>query len=307
MNLRHFAYFLAIAEECSISRAAERLYVSQPSLSHFLSKLENEVGAQLFLRKKNQIMQLTKIGEEFVTTARTILSSWECFQKRVYEAGESTHPKITLGFAAQDCPLLLNTIIPCLNEQYPNIEIEIVHGRPQLLQQKVINGEIDLGYSAYSRELPQLTYYRMEHEEVDLIVPLEHPLAENAYPFPGDDVHRIKLASVGDAPFVLSQQGTVINYVERSYFKEVGFTPNVRISTDNTIDSVDIVRKLGCLGFCPRINRDEAQGKVALIALEPPMYYGGGIYYRKNADQLPAVKELIRLIKEAFPQTDSKK
>lgn len=52
MNLRHFAYFLVIAEECSISRAAERLYVSQPSLSHFLSKLENEVGAQLFLRKK---------------------------------------------------------------------------------------------------------------------------------------------------------------------------------------------------------------------------------------------------------------
>lgn len=45
MNLRHFAYFLVIAEECSISRAAERLYVSQPSLSHFLSKLENEVGA----------------------------------------------------------------------------------------------------------------------------------------------------------------------------------------------------------------------------------------------------------------------
>jgi len=301
MNLRSFAYFLAIVDEGGISKAASKLYISQPALSHFLSNLESELGVALFYRQKRRPMCLTKAGEDFAKVSRSILASWEEFETRLESYDEAQKQKVTIGVALQDWPAIMDIIITKINEKYPNTIIEIVHGPPSLLQQRVIDGEIDLGYSAYDKELPQLSYYRMEYEEIDLLLPLGHPLASRSYLLPGNEDVRISLSETAQDTFVLPQLGTVIYSVEQNYFKAVGFTPNIRIRTDHSIDSIHFVEKLGCIGFCPRINLNETLGHVAPVALDPPMYYGGGIYYKKTGKITPAIKDFIELIKENYP------
>jgi len=301
MNLRSFAYFLAIVDEGSISKAAKKLYISQPALSHFLANLETEFGVMLFYRQKQSPLRLTEAGEDFAKVARGILTSWEEFQNRLELYDGAQKQKVTIGVALQEWPGLMDVIIAKINEKYPNIVVEIMHGPPDSLQQRVIDGEIDLGYSAYDKKMPQLSYYRMEYEEVDLLLPLNHPMAGCSYLLPGNENVRISLSEMAQDTFVLPQLGTVIYSVEQNYFKEVGFTPNIRIRTDHSIDSIHFVEKLGCLGFCPRINLNKALHHVAPIALDPPMYYGGGIYYKKNGKFSPAIIDFIKLIKETYP------
>jgi DNA-binding transcriptional LysR family regulator len=145
VELRHLRYFVAVAEELSFTRAAERLHIGQPPLSHQIQMLEAEVGAQLLERSKRWV-RLTEAGKLFLDDARRILAlSGQAVQTaRRAERGEVGELRVGFTFSTPLTPLFA-TVINRYRQRYPGVTLTL-HEMATLRQiDAIANRELDLG------------------------------------------------------------------------------------------------------------------------------------------------------------------
>lgn len=148
---RTMQYFQVIARERNISRAAKKLYISQPSLSRFLTKLENQVGGELFIRRKNALT-LTAAGEcflEYIREAQQLneryyqaFSNIVCMEKKV----------LRIGAGSITSPYLTQHVFPAFQKEYPNIQLKLVEDIHINLLQKIERGQVDLTLLIHTAE-----------------------------------------------------------------------------------------------------------------------------------------------------------
>jgi DNA-binding transcriptional LysR family regulator len=124
MELRHLRYFVAVAEEMNIHRAAERLNISQPPLSLSIQQLEQEVGAELFTRKGRGI-QITRAGEVFLERARFILAQSKEAAKEACAIGQGQRGTLKVGFISSAVTGILQETISPFQKKYPDIRLDI--------------------------------------------------------------------------------------------------------------------------------------------------------------------------------------
>lgn len=142
MDLKHLEYIVAIAEEKNISRAADKLYISQPTLSLFLSKLEQELGVCLFNRLKNALT-LTYAGEIYVQAAKEILSTKKQAYKIIEDIIDFKKGHLTIGIPPDRGTTILPSIFPRFHEKYPGIKIDFIEENTNTLETLTQQGHID--------------------------------------------------------------------------------------------------------------------------------------------------------------------
>ena len=118
MEFRRLRYFVAVAEELSFTRAAERLYTSQPSLSEQIRCLEESLGLVLFIRSPRKV-ELTEVGRIFLEEARLVLRQVEYAVARAQSAGEKARESLTIGFVPSAEVQIFPVVIPALRLQHP--------------------------------------------------------------------------------------------------------------------------------------------------------------------------------------------
>jgi len=300
MHLREIFYFITIVEEGSLSKAADKLYVTQPTLSHFLSKLEGALGVMLFTRKNNQL-ELTSAGKQYYETAKTIAESWKGLLLNLEKEKNAFRQEIRYGISTSGTDLVLNKLkyfLPQLRQQFQDITFRTVRDQPHMLEKMLLDGELDLVYAGYSIQNPRITYIEMTTCEVDLVVSRQDPLAAYSYQIPGNENLRLPLSVCGNRPFALIADGSILRGVEEAYFQKVDFHPFEMSTYSHPPAAKEYVCHHGLYALCPRLVRSP---DMAYIALDPPMYYSLGIYYQKGVRQSPAVKVLISFLKE-YPE-----
>ncbi len=122
MELRHLRYFIAVADELSFSRAAERLRIAQPPLSQQIQALETELGVKLFDRKKRPL-QLTLAGQAFVEEARTMLAQLEQAVSKTQRIHQGNLGHLTVSFSSSLANGMLPDILRSFRQHYPEIEL----------------------------------------------------------------------------------------------------------------------------------------------------------------------------------------
>ena len=142
MNDRELLYVKTIADKKNISKAAERLYIAQPSLSQALQKIEKNVGTPLFLRNANG-MELTYAGEMYYKTATEILNIYNDFINEVTYINDLKKGRITFGTTNSMGTFLLPVLLPKFKERFPNIEVYIKEENSTNLEKEIIAGTID--------------------------------------------------------------------------------------------------------------------------------------------------------------------
>src|SRR5471032_3306906 len=179
MELRHLRYFVAVAEELSFTRAAARLHIGQPPLSHQIQMLEAEVGAQLLERSKRWV-RLTEAGKLFLDDARRVLSlSEQAVQTaRRAQRGETGELRVGFTFSTPLTPLFA-TVINRYRQRYPGVSLTL-HEMATLRQIDAIAArELDLGLvrppEAAVAEAVAMTELR--RDPLVLVLPQDHPLA----------------------------------------------------------------------------------------------------------------------------------
>lgn len=148
-------YFLEVAHCQNLSRAAERLGISQPSLSLAIKRLEQTVGTTLVSRHKHGVT-LTHPGKQLLLHARQLLQQWERTKSRTLASQDEIQGRFTLGCNSVIAGYLLSTVFPNLLEYYPQLEIQLVHDVSRKITEQVINLNLDIGIVANPVRHPDL-------------------------------------------------------------------------------------------------------------------------------------------------------
>jgi DNA-binding transcriptional LysR family regulator len=154
MELRHFRYFIAVAEESGLGRAARRLHVSQPALSQQISDLEDELGLRLLSRNSRGV-ELTEAGRAFLTGARRVLVAAQQAAEHAQEAEKGERGRLVIGSFGAATISLLTGVLARFREQYPLLEITLLHMHNRAQVEAVLNGSIMLGIGYYSHVLEE--------------------------------------------------------------------------------------------------------------------------------------------------------
>ena len=221
MNFRNLRYFLQAAEEKNITRAAEKLYISQQSLSGHIAKLEEELGVALFERGAE--LKLTYAGERLALLARRICSLEREILRETGEISDSRRGRLRLGISYTCGRALLPIALPEFREEHPLVEISLMEGNHLQLNEWLSEGEIDvlLGYTPI--EVLGAEVFPLLQERLFLVCP--KPLAPEGSGF---DIHRFR-----ELPFILLKTGNRIRTMFDAYCAGEDFLPAVMLETEN--------------------------------------------------------------------------
>ncbi len=183
MELRHLRYFIAVAQELNFTRAAEKLFTSQPSLSSQIRDLESSVGVALFERDRRRV-ELTAAGLVFLEDARDILARAESAQARARRAMQEEH-SLCVGFVPCAEVNVLPHVMPPLRERFPQTKISLMSLITTVQEEKLLSGELDVGFMRapiYSTDIESRVVYR---ESLMAVLPAGHALAGEPVITPG--------------------------------------------------------------------------------------------------------------------------
>jgi LysR family hca operon transcriptional activator len=177
MELRHLRYFVAVAEEGSVTLAAERrLHTAQPSLSRQMRDLELEVGAQLFVRSVRGI-ELTAAGRAFLDHARLALSQVEAAGEAARRAAQPAKASFVMGFLTGTEMDWFTEAVRLLRDELPSIEVILVSQTSPELASSLLRGKVDLAFLRREREMPDLVFKHLTSEPLVVVLPSDHRLA----------------------------------------------------------------------------------------------------------------------------------
>lgn len=179
MNIRAIQYLVTLAEVRHFSKAAELCYVSQPTLSTQIRKLEEELGVQLVERSPRQVM-LTRVGEEIVERARTILGEVEAMRAIARRSRDPHSGTLRLGIFPTLAPYLLPHVIPELRRQFPRLTLRLFEEKTEDLLAMLDQGRLDAGLLALPVADDRLVTRQLFEEPFVVAMPEQHALASLA-------------------------------------------------------------------------------------------------------------------------------
>lgn len=177
MTLSEFRYIVAVAKELHFGRAAERCFVSQPTLSVAVKKLEEELGVKLFERHQHEV-SITPIGESIIKQAELILNETKILKETANQNKNELSGELKLGVIYTIGPYLLPKLIPVINKQESELTLIIEEDFTKILSNKLKAGDIDIAILANPFDVSGISTEILFQEPFMVALPSGHPLAK---------------------------------------------------------------------------------------------------------------------------------
>lgn len=260
MNLKEIEYFVKIAEEKNVTRAAEKLFITPSALNQQLLNLERDLETPLFFRARGG-WTLTEAGEIYLAAAREMLKLKSDTYHKLQDVIQAKKGTLSIGIPPERGSKMFTHVYPIFHAEYPHIVIKVVEKSVKKQQQLISKGELDLGFMTLRNiQKTEDEYIDICSEELVLILPKSHPLCEKASigtgRYPELDISLLK-----DEPFALMhRESTIFEHVEL-IFRQAGIIPNILFETSRANTIIDIVVAGMCCGIIPDhdslLHRDE--------------------------------------------------
>lgn len=246
MDLHLLENIVCIAEEKSITRAAEKRFVTQSALNQQLQKLEMELGTPLFNRARGN-WQPTEAGKAYLAAARQMLLLRKDAYARIADCAEKNSRHLAVGLIPERGVDMFTEIYPAFHRAYPHIQVEPVECNVTAMQRMITTGQLDLGLATLTMDQrDENDYHMLMQEEILLAVPAGHPLAAEGYR-DWRMAGTIDLSRFAQVPFVRIYHRSTLFSLTQSLFDAAGFEPQVLFSTASNISKYRIVSLgLGC-------------------------------------------------------------
>lgn len=244
MHLKELTYITTLADEGSISRAADKLYMAQSSLSQFLQQYENELGIPLFVRTSKGIRP-TAAGTLFIDNARSILAHYRLVQTELWDMADLKGGSVILGISPYRGKYMLPRILKNFHQRYPNIQVKIVEGNSMALENMLVDGSIDLAIVALP--LAHLSHEAapLKKDEILLVTTRKHPIMQFAHRQEISSNYWIDLKDTAPYEYILSDYDTILGSIARQQFKQAGINP----PACNTTITADLAASMACEGL----------------------------------------------------------
>lgn len=181
MNLRDLQYLVAVDEHRHFGRAAEASFVSQPTLSMQLKKLENELGVALVERNPGHVV-LTEAGRQVADRARVILGEVDTIRGIARQAADPESGSVRIGLFPTLAPYFLPHVVPNVHRRFPHLELLLVEEKTEVVHRRLREGRLDVGLMALPVDDDHLCSEVLFDEDFVLAVPAHHPLAASDGP-----------------------------------------------------------------------------------------------------------------------------
>ena len=208
MDFRQLQYVLKVAECGSITKAANELYMAQPSLSNCIGKVEKELGVLLFDRSVNPI-QLTLAGEEYVKEAKRILYIQEQLQKKLQDISQVSRRRVRIGISHERGIFMLPRILPVFHERFPEVSVEVVPGSHKKLSSLLSEGMLDIVMLPTIEKTADFRYIDVYEEEIMVCAGAGIVRSEHLYEGKWDMIDPDRCGSI---PFIKMEPGHVITH-----------------------------------------------------------------------------------------------
>ena len=303
-------YVYEVYKEMSFSRAAKNLYISQPSLSTAVKKVEDRIGFPIFDRSTSPI-QLTELGREYIRAAETILDVENGFRSYVDDLSGMRNGSLTIGatnlFASYFLPPQLARFI----QKYPLIRIDLVEGTTAALAEKLVSGELDIlaDYTIPDKEGFGRAF--LFQERLLLAVPENFSCNDKVknYAFTPaavkKDVHLtsrvppVSLEFFREEPFLLLHQGNDTRQRAEKLCQNSRFFPNIRLELEQQITAYHLTSSGMGISFVSDklIKQMPEDPGVIFYKLDPKVSVReAAFYYRRNRYMSRSVSEFLNLL-----------
>jgi DNA-binding transcriptional LysR family regulator len=269
-TLRQLLYFVAAGETKSVKLAAERLNISQPSISTAIAQIEEEFDLQLFVRHHAQGLSLTPAGERFLQAAKTLLDQTEELHNVADEVAGSISGPLNIGSFRTYAPLIISEVCKGFLDQYPRVKLHVSEGDEAQLITRLRKAEISIAIT-YSQHIPDdIAFEPLAELPTYALLPADHPLAAKG---------PVALSALAELPFILLDLPLSREYFLSIFMRE-NLTPNILTRSEYP----EAIRSYVASGFgyslltARPLNKAALNGKplayVRLAGDYPPMVLG---------------------------------
>ena len=243
MELRHLRYFVAVAEEGSLTLAAERrLRTAQPSLSRQIRDLEHEVGVPL-LRRTPKGVELTDAGAVFLDYARLALAQADTAREAARRAGRVEKGSLAIGFLTGQEMIWLPEVMRIVRDSLPDADVAVSSMTSPALADEVSRGKLDVAFMRREASAPELVYQVVGSEPLVVVLSGDHPLA--AQP-------AISPQALVDETFIsVSSVAPVLRRVIDDYLASSGIAMTPDHDVDNLAMAISLIASTGGVGLAP--------------------------------------------------------
>ena len=248
MELRHLRYFVAVAEEGSMTLAAERrLHTAQPSLSRQLRDLEQEVGVALLTRSPRGV-DLTPAGRAFLDHARLALSQIEAAGEAARRAANPGRASFAMGFLTGHEVEWLAEAMRLMREELPDADIHVTSQTSPELAAALLRGKIDVAFIRPEADMPDLAFTPLIKEPLLVVLPSDHRLATQA---------EIDVSDLADESFVgVSATAPTLRVVIAEYLRRNGLAVTPAHAADNLSGAISLVASTRSVALLPAYARN---------------------------------------------------
>ena len=312
MDFREMLYITTVADCRSITAAARKLYISQPSLSHIVSKVEQDVGVKLFDRGTSPLT-ITYAGEKYVETARKILLMSDNLRKELIDAGLGEKGRINFGMPTERAGYMLPAVIPEFKKQYPEIELQVMEAKSDELLQAILRDDISFYVIPRSQgELPVGLKAESIYREQLLLVAEGSMLTEDMFldessvlnMTEGKRKNRcVNLSKMANLPFIMLKKGHAIRKKTDLVLRQYGIDPKIMIELSSCISAVQLAAAGLGVAIVPQRAIDALGGMERFNCYDfsvTPEFWSVNAVYKEDMYLGRAERFLIDLMKQKF-------
>lgn len=290
MEIRVLRYFLAIAREENMTRAAKYLHVTQPTLSKQIKQLEEEIGKKLFIRS-NYSIKLTDEGLLLRKRAEDILSMVDKTIEEFQALDDITGGDIYIGAAESESFSYFATVAKDLQLQYPNVKFHLYSGNTEVIAERLDRGLLDFAIIVQEVDLSKYNYIKIPTSDTwGVIMRKDSPLAKKEY---------ITIEDLIDLPLIVSRQGITEDYPK--LFKEKLDQLHI-VATFDLIYNASIMVKEGfgyALSFDKIVDTSE-NSELCFRVLKPKLKTNMYIIWKKYQVFTPIAEKLLSKMQQHF-------
>lgn len=240
MDVRDYEYIVAIADQGSITRAAEQLFITQPALTKFLQRIEKELGLSLFVRKGKQFI-LTEAGQKYVEVGHEILRLDRKLTEQLKQDGITQKKRVRLGFSMGRFYDLMESVLPQFHSVYPDIQIIAMATTSRKQFEALQRKELDIAIVTNVEQRMGYTYLPVEKSYLALAVPEDDPLIVLAEPLEGYPFPAVDRALLKGRRFIMLQANTNSGHLTRELFRQYDIRPNTVLELNDVRSVIDMV------------------------------------------------------------------
>ena len=299
MDFPQLEAFLEAANRGSFRRAADALYLSQPSVSARVQALEDEVGVALFHRTARGV-RLTDMGRTFLPFAQRSMDTLRRGKEVLESVRQTSTGILNIATARVIGTYVLPETLHKFHQLHPDANLHIKVGGSSEVLQMVVNEEVQLGLARFMQH-PDVDALHLYDEEAVLVVHPEHPFARTG---------GAAMAQVAQEPLIVYDPGdpgsSYFQFINR-VCRDAGVTPKVEMNLDSVEAAKNMVQLGLGISFLPRsrVRRELDSGSLSLIALAetPAVLLPTYVLLRRGQQHGPAVVAFLKLLQETYGVT----